>query len=79
MLKYKIDVKQALKDKGYTTYSLRQKKIMGESTIQKFRTGEMVSYEVLNQLCQMLSCQPGDLLMYVPDQTNLDDSDQRKA
>lgn len=34
---YKIDILNALKAKGYSTYFLRTKKILGEATIQKIR------------------------------------------
>ncbi len=69
MLKYKIDVLQALKDKGYSTYKLRQLKLIEEFQIQKIRIGDIASKEVLNTLCTLLQCQPGNLLEYVPDDT----------
>ena len=62
---YKIDILQALKDKGYSTYKLRKEKIFGEATIQKFRTGGHIDLEVLERLCSLLNCQPGDILEYV--------------
>ena len=37
MLKYKIDILEELKEKGYTSYKLRKDKIMGEAQIQKIR------------------------------------------
>lgn len=64
---YKIDVLQALKDKGYSTYKLRKNKILSESTIQAFRSGQLVSYEIVARLCEMLDCKPGDILDYVQD------------
>ena len=63
-LKYKIDVVQALKDKGYTTYDLRQKNILSESTLTKLRNGEGVSWKNLEKLCELLSMQPSDLIFY---------------
>ncbi len=39
-LVYKIDVMQALKDKGYTTYKLRNEKLLSESTLQKLRNNK---------------------------------------
>ena len=54
MLKYKIDVITALKDKGYTTYTLRKSKLLSESTIQKLREGLGVSWENLDTLCGLL-------------------------
>lgn len=63
-IKYKIDVLSALKEAGYSTYRLRQDKLFGEITIQKFRKGEIVSTENLSLICQLLDCQPGDILKY---------------
>ena len=39
-IRYKIDVMDALKSKGYSTYRLRKDKIFGEKTMQDFRTGK---------------------------------------
>jgi len=66
-LKFKIDVLAALKEKGITTYKIRQEKIMSESTVQKLRAGEGISWENLETLCRLLECQPGDLVEYVKD------------
>ena len=66
-LKYKIDVLGALKEKGITTYKLRQEKLLSESTVQKLRAGTGVSWENLETLCSLLECQPADLIEYVKD------------
>ena len=66
-VKYKIDVLAALKDAGYTTYKMRQEKLLGESVLQQLRKGELVSWATISRLCSMLEIQPGDLLKYVPD------------
>ena len=66
-LQYKIDVVSALKDKGYTSYKIRQEKLLSESTIQKLRSGKGVSWENIETLCRLLHCQPGDLLHYTAD------------
>lgn len=63
-VRYKINVIAALKEKGFTTYKIRNEKIFSENTLQAFRSGKMVSYETLGKLCEMLNCQPGDLLEY---------------
>lgn len=67
MLRYKMNVLDELKQKGYSSYQLRKDKIIGESQIQKIRSGEIASKETLNCLCKLLQCQPGDLLEYVED------------
>lgn len=66
-LKYKFDIIAALREKGYRSTRIRKEKILGESTMQKFRTGEIVSTDNVERLCRLLDCQPGDILEYVPD------------
>ena len=65
MLRYKIDILEELKEKGYSSYKLRKDKLMGEAQIQKISSGELVSKETLNTICKLLNCQPGDILEYV--------------
>ncbi len=62
---YKIDVIAKLKEAGYNTSTIRKEKIMGESMLQKIRSGQMVSWAVLEVLCELLDCQPGDIVEYV--------------
>ena len=64
-MKYKIDVLSALKEAGYNTNTIRKEKIMGEAMLQKLRSGQMVSWSVLETICSLLDCQPGDLIEYV--------------
>ena len=66
-LQYKFDVVAALKGKGYTTYKIRQEKLLSESTIQKLRDGKGVAWENIETICRLLQCQPGDLLQYTED------------
>ena len=63
-LQYKIDVLAALKEKGITTYKIRQEKILSESTVQKLRASKGVSWENLETLCRLLDCQPADLIEF---------------
>lgn len=63
-LQFKIDVLAALKEKGITTYKIRQEKILSESTVQKLRAGKGVSWENLETLCRLLDCQPADLIEF---------------
>ena len=64
-LKFKVDVLASLKEKGYTTYRIRQEKILSESTVQKLRAGVGVSWDNLETICELLECQPGDLIEFV--------------
>ena len=56
-----------LDERGITSYFIRKNKIMGESTLQKLRKNEPVTTATLNRLCELLDCQPGDIMEYVPD------------
>ncbi len=67
-LVYKIDVLQALKDKGYTTYKLRNESPLSESTLQKLRNKEGIAWKNLEALCKLLECQPSDLIEYVDEE-----------
>ena len=63
-LKYKIDILEALKEKGYSSYNLRKEKLLSESTIQKLRSGEGVSWDNLDTLCKLLDCDISAILAY---------------
>ena len=65
-IKYKIDIIAALKAAGYSTYRIRKEKILNESTLQKFRNGEIVTADNMAIICKLLDCQPGDILEYAP-------------
>lgn len=67
-LVYKFDVLAALSANGYSTYRLRKEKLLGEGTLQKLRRGEGVSWDVVDTLCGLLGCQPGDLMEYVEEE-----------
>lgn len=68
-IRYKIDVLSELKKAGFSSYKIRKEKLIGESTIQKIRKGEIVTAENLAILCKLLNMQIGDIIEYVPDST----------
>ena len=72
MIKYKIDIIQALKQVGFSTYKIRKEKIFTESQLQQMRDHKLLTQEALNKVCTLLDCQPGDILEYVPDGTETD-------
>lgn len=63
-LKFKIDVVEALKQKGFYPQKIRKEKLLSESTMTKLRRGEPVSWENLETICRLLECQPGDIIEY---------------
>lgn len=72
-IKYKVDIIASLKGKGYSTYRIRREKLLGESTLQKIRNGELVSWENIETICTLLQCQPGDILEHVTDSEKHDE------
>ena len=69
MLRYRIDVMDALKQAGYTQYALRRDNIFGGGDLKKIRDGVVLGNIGLNSLCTLLRCQPGKLIEWVPDET----------
>lgn len=63
-VKYKIEILPALKSAGYNTTRLRREKLLAESTIQQLRKMELVSWANIGRICDLLNCQPGDILEY---------------
>mgnify|MGYP001518939968 FL=1 len=58
-----------LKEKGYTTYKIRQENLMSQSAWQKIRTGTGdIDTRTIEKLCRLLNCQPGDIMEYVEEQ-----------
>ena len=68
-IKYKIDILAALKEKGYSSTKIRSEKLIGQSYLQQLRHGELVSWKTMETICSLLQCQPGDILEYLPDET----------
>ena len=67
-LRYKLDILKALKEKGYNTNKIRTEGLLSQSTLQKFRNQQGISWDSLEVLCRLLECQPGDLIEYVPEE-----------
>ena len=67
-LKYKADVLAALKEKGYNTNKIRTEGLLSQSTLQKFRNKQGVSWENLEKVCDLLECQPADLIEWVKEE-----------
>lgn len=76
MIQYKINVLAELKKAGYSTYKLRKENIFGQETIQKMNKGKVVYGNTLDKLCELLNCQVGDILEYIP--ANQTEQEQKK-
>ena len=61
---YKINVLEALKAAGYSTYRIRTGRLLSEATLTRLRRNEMISMDSLEKICGMLRMQPGDVIEY---------------
>ena len=66
-IRYKMDILAALKEKGYNTNRLRKEKLLSEGVIQSLREDKYIALQNLSRICELLDCQPADLLEYVKD------------
>ena len=64
-IKYKIDILAALKEKGYSQNRIRNEKLIGQSYLTQLRHGKLVSWKVIEIICSLLNCQPGDIIEYI--------------
>lgn len=63
MLKYKIDILKALKEKGYTTTKIRREKLITETALTAIRAGKPIHWTTIEKICDLLECQPNDILI----------------
>lgn len=60
---------QLLEEKGWTTYKIRKEKLIGQGTLTALKNGTGgLDSKTISRLCEVLDCQPGDLMEYVPSQ-----------
>lgn len=64
MFEYRIDVIELLRANNINSYVVRKNKLFSESTMQKFRTGQMVSLTEIDKLCRLTHVQPWDVLAF---------------
>ena len=59
---YKINILETLKEKGYTTYYIRQHKLLSESTLQRLRNNQTISITTLLKIAEMLKMNITDII-----------------
>ena len=58
-----------LKAQGWNTTRIRRENLIGQATLQKLKNGEgNIDTRTLERLCKALSCQPGDIMEYIPEE-----------
>lgn len=66
MLRWKVDILALLKEAGYNSTRIRKENLMGQQMLSKMRKGELPSWSTVDNICEWLQCQPGDLIEHVP-------------
>jgi putative transcriptional regulator len=65
----RLKLEELVEERGSSFYRLSVDSGIGHSTISKLRheTVKAVRLDVLDALCVALDCQPGDILVHIPD------------
>lgn len=56
------DVLDLLLEKGYSSYRLKEEKLMTPRTMQKIRRGERITMNELETICDLLHVQPSKVI-----------------
>lgn len=56
---------QTMKEKGITQYSLINQHHVSAGQLSRLRKNANVNSHTINMLCEILDCQPGDIMEYV--------------
>lgn len=65
MLKYKINVYNALERKGFNTYKAKTSKLLSQDTLKKIKNEDTnISLKSLNNICMILDLQPKDIIEF---------------
>ena len=65
MLKYKINIADALERKGFNTYKAKTTKILSQDTLKKIKNEDTnINAKSINNLCLILDMQPKDIFRY---------------
>ncbi len=70
MIRITLDVMLARRKMSVTELSERVGITMANISILKNEKARAIRLETLNAICKALDCQPGDVLVYVPDEAD---------
>ncbi len=59
---------EVMKEKGMSTYQLREKCGIDSKTVRRLRANENMETKTLNKLCTALDCRLEDIARYIPDE-----------
>ena len=58
---------ETMKKKGITTYTLIKEYSFSRGTLDALKHNRNISTATLNDICNLLSCTPKDVMKYIPD------------
>ena len=58
---------ETMKNKGVTTYRLREECIIDSKTVRRLRANDNVETKTLDKLCRYLDCKIEDIIEFVKD------------
>ena len=61
-----VEILQKLAARGWSSYRLRNEGILAEGTLTRIRKGQSITTETIDKICELLECQPGDILKWEP-------------
>ena len=64
---------ERLQRAGYSAYRIRQEKLIPNSTMDRLRHNGPITTETIDTICRLCRCQPGELLIWQPDEKNPED------
>lgn len=59
---------EVMKDRGVTQYSLIKYHHISPGQITRIKRNESISTHTVEIFCQILQCQPGDIMEYIADE-----------
>lgn len=68
MIRYKLNIELAKRNMKKTDLI----PVISSPTVAKLSKHEGVSFETIDKICELLQCQPGDILEWIPSPKNED-------
>lgn len=59
--------RERMKKKGMTSYYIRKHNILGQATYDRIMKDKPIRSDIINRLCNILECNPEDLITYRKD------------
>ncbi len=58
---------ETMKDKGISTYQLREKSGIDSKTVRRLKANENIETKTLDKLCRALGCKIEDIIEFIDD------------